>query len=131
LVWFFLCVPHTVFLACEIIFYSKSDCEIVRKPAFGGLPRTSQARQYQIPSICPHLFFIYFQAMPSKNHASRKQANVYKDASKTHANQNRAMQCPFRPVSTSVRKRGIIPEIAIFVETRKYDPYIPIITYRR
>jgi len=80
------------------------------------------------------LFLFIFSLSPSvtsKNHASRKQANVYKDASKTHANQNRAMRCHFAPVSTTLPKRGKTPESANIVETRKSDPYIPIITYRR
>jgi hypothetical protein len=42
-----------------------------------------------------------------------------------------ACSCRFEPVSTTPPKRGIIPESANIVETRKSDLYIPIITYRR
>jgi len=116
----FVC-PHTCFLACEKFFSQKSDCEIVRKASFRAVPRTSQARQYQIPLACPHLFFIYFQAMPSKNHASRKQANVYKHASKNHAKPKTENPARFAPFSTSVRKRGKTTEIRFLIETEKSD----------
>jgi hypothetical protein len=83
--------------------------------------RTSQGKQYHFPLACPHIFFIYFLALPSKKHAMRKQANVDTSTSKSHANQIPVTQCLFAPVSTSARKRGKTPKIGIFVETEKYD----------
>ena len=60
-----------------------------------------------------------------------KQAIVDTDASKTHANQNPAMQCTIALVSISVRNPAFWPEIEIIIETDKYDLYIQIITYRQ
>ncbi len=60
-----------------------------------------------------------------------KQANVYKHASRNHANPKTENPVRFAPISTSVRKRGKTPENGIFIETMKSDPYIQIITYRR
>jgi hypothetical protein len=93
---------HWNFLACEIIFIQRSICEITREASFRAVPRTSQARQYQFPLACPHLFFIYFQAMPSKNHASRKQAIIDTDTSKTHANPKTENPARLAPVSTTL-----------------------------
>jgi hypothetical protein len=121
MVRFLLCVRTLEFLACEIIFSSKSDCEFTRRASFRAIPRTSQARQYHFPLACPHLFLFIFHAMPSKNHASRKHAIVDTHASKTRANQNQAMRCHFEPVSTTLPNRGKTPQIGIFVETRKSD----------
>ena len=67
----FICVSRTRFFASAgNYFIQRSDCEFVRKPSFRAVPRTSRGKQYHFPLACPHLFFIYFQVMPSKNRAN-------------------------------------------------------------
>lgn len=125
----------TRFSSAKIYFIQRSICESVRKALFKGHPQ---------PSLLINLlgfarlstFIFYLFSFPRLVSQARimpccKQANVYKDASKTHANQNQVMQLRFASFSISVRNPAFWPEIAIFVETRKSDQYIPIITYRR
>lgn len=60
-----------------------------------------------------------------------KQAIVYTEASKTRANPKTENPVRFASVSTTPPKRGKTPEIANFIETRKSDLYIQIITHRQ
>jgi hypothetical protein len=57
----FVCVSRTdVFTSAKLFFLQRAICEIVRKPAFNGLPRTSLGQTISFPASLSTFIFHLF-----------------------------------------------------------------------
>lgn len=116
---FFSCVPHLRFACAKSFFLERAIVKLSANPHSTAFREHHRTNNIRFRSLVHIYFSSIFKPCLARIMPTCKQAIVDTDESKTHANQNQAMQCHFAPFSTSAPKRGKTPEIAIFVETGK------------